>query len=142
MYIGAELLTPKAKWYIVIVFIILGVIFNIVIFLDPLNSFMFNPPDNPGESLIDYNINLFTLAGMLLAGLILPVLVFLGIGFIIKARQSTGIIKKKFYLISVGAICFCIFGLLEGNIQPGILLIFIRLGFISSFWFMYYGLKT
>ncbi|MHA2281489.1 MAG: hypothetical protein ACXAC5_11600 [Promethearchaeota archaeon] len=141
MYIGTELLTPRIKKPILIIFLIISIIFEIVIFVDPRNSFNFNPdipliPDN----LIDYNVNLLTLAGMLMGGLLLPVLVFLGFGFIYKAIQSSGVIRKKFFLLSAGSICFCIFGLLEGLTAPGILVIFVRLGYVSSFILMYFGL--
>ena len=44
IYIGAELLIPKAKWYVVIIFIILSIIFEILIFTDPFSAFKFQDP--------------------------------------------------------------------------------------------------
>ncbi len=141
MYIGAELLTPKIKRPIFIIFLIISIIFEIVIFID-INSFKFNPliGDPPSKNLIDYNVNLLSLAGILMGGLLLLVLVFLGLGFLYKAFQSSGVIRKNFFLLSAGSISFCIFGLLEGLIAPGPLVIFVRLGYVSSFILMYYGL--
>lgn len=141
MYIGAELLTPKIKKPIFIIFLILSIIFEIIIFIDPINSFKFIPPipDIP-DNLIDYNVNLLSLAGMLMGGLLLLVLVFLGLGFLYKGLQSSGVIRRNFILLSAGSISFCIFGLLEGLIAPGPLVIFVRLGYVSSFILMYYGL--
>jgi len=143
MYLGAELLVPKYKWYIVAFFIVLSVIFEVVMLLDPPGSFNFIPeiPLAPPKNLIDYNINLTTLAGMLMGGLLLPVLIFLGFGFLYKGIQSSGIIRRNFFFLSAGSICFCVFGLLEGLTAPGILGIFVRIGYLASFWFMYYGLK-
>jgi len=142
MYIGTELLTPKMKWYIISIIAIISIIFEIVIFMDPLNAFYFDEPTTiPPERLIDYNVNLDTMAGMLVGSLLLSVLIFLGIGFLYKAFQSTGEIKRKFYFLSLGSLCFCIFGLLEGLTAPGFMVIIVRIGYLSSFWFMYVGLR-
>ena len=142
MYIGAELLTPKIKQYIVIIILIISIVFETLIFIQPLESFNFvpEPPQAPSINLIDYNVNLFTLAGMIMGGLLLMVLIFLGFGFLYKAFQSSGIIRKKFFYLSAGSLCFCIFGLLEGLTVPGFLVILVRIGYLSSFWLMYTGL--
>ena len=143
MYIGTELLTPEKKWYVLTFIIIISVAFEIVMFIDPLTAFNFNPdpPSAPIINLIDYNINLLTIAGMLVGGLLLSTLVFLGFGFFYKGLQSTGEIRKKFFYLSAGAIGFCVFGLLEGLTVPGITVIFVRIGYLASFWFMYLGLR-
>ena len=141
IYIGGELLVPKAKWYLVSVFIVLSIVFYFLVFTDPFNTFNFNPPSVSGDGLIDYNLNTFSLAGMIMGLLLILIIIFLGFGFLIKSFQSTGILKRKFFLLSMGSICFCVFGLLEGLVVPGIAVIFVRIGYLSSFWFMYYGLK-
>jgi hypothetical protein len=142
MYIGAELIVPRFRLHIVIIFVVISIFFETVIFMDPRNSFNFIPtiPNPPPINLIDYNVNLLTLAGILMGGLLLPVLVFLGLGFLFKALQSSGEIRKKFLLLSAGSICFCVFGLLEGLTAPGFLVIIVRLGYVSSFILMYFGL--
>ncbi|MDX1798136.1 MAG: hypothetical protein R3255_05765, partial [Candidatus Lokiarchaeia archaeon] len=99
-------------------------------------------PVVPINNLIDYNVNLNTIAGYLMGGLLISVIIFLGLGFIYKAFQSTGAIRKNFLYLSLGSLCFCIFGLLEGLTVPGIWVIFVRIGYLSSFWFMYLGLKS
>ncbi|NHJ23194.1 MAG: hypothetical protein EAX89_01365 [Candidatus Lokiarchaeota archaeon] len=141
IFIGEKLLIPKAKWYVVSLFIILGIVFEIIVITTPFDSFNFAYPAVLGEGLIDYNLNIFSLAGMLMAFFLLTVIVLLSTGFLIKAFQSTGILKKKFFLISMGSLCFCVFGLLEGLTIPGFTIIFVRIGYLSSFWLMYYGLK-
>lgn len=142
MYIGTELLTPKIKKYIILLILIIGIFFEIVVFVDPLNSFNFIPEPYvvPSIDLIDYNVNLITLAGMLMGDMLLTVLIFLGIGFLYKGFQSSGVIRKNFLLLSAGSLCFCIFGLLEGLTAPGFLGVLVRIGYLSSFWFMYFGL--
>lgn len=148
VYIGEELLLPKAKWYIVSLFIILSIVFYVIVFIDPFSAFNFNPPAVAGDGLIDYNLNTFSLAGLLMGFFLILIIILLGIGFLIKSFQATGILKKKFLLLSLGSIFFCIFGLLEGLTVPGLTeiirisyLIFVRIGYLSSFWLMYYGLK-
>jgi hypothetical protein len=141
LYIGAELLIPKKKWYLMALVVIICIIFVILFFLDPMGTFNFVPPPVLGESLIDYNVNMFTPAGIIMAILLLLVLVILGFGFLIKSIQSTGVLRKKFFFLSMGSICFCVFGLLEGLTAPGVMVIFVRIGYLISFWLMYYGLK-
>ncbi len=144
LYIGAELLIPKRKWYLMFIIVVICILFEILFFLDPLGTFNFVPPPEvppTGELLIDYNVNMFTPAGIIMAILLLAVLIILGFGFLIKSFQSSGVLRKKFFFLSMGSICFCIFGLLEGLTEPGFMVIFVRLGYLISFWLMYYGLK-
>jgi len=143
MYIGAKLLIPKIKLHILSIVLVISIFFEIIIFMYPLSSFNFKPepPLAPTENLIDYNVNLLTPAGMLMGVLLLLVLIFLGLGFLFKGLKSSGVIRKNFLFLSVGSLFFCIFGLLEGLTAPGILVIFVRLGYLSSFWLMYLGLK-
>jgi len=141
IYIGSKLLVPKLKWVIISIFTVLSIFFYIIIFIDPFEAFNFVYPAIPEELLIDYNTIILSIVGMLMAFFLLSTIFLLGVGFLIKAFQSTGILKKKFFLLSLGAIFFCVFGLLEGLTAPGLMIIFVRIGYLTSFWFMYYGLK-
>lgn len=141
IYIGSKLLVPKLKWAIISLFVVLSIFFYVIIFMNPFAAFNFDYPANPGELLIDYNTIITSIAGMLMAFFLLSTIILLGFGFLIKAFQSTGVLKKKFFLLSLGAIFFCVFGLLEGLTAPGLMIIFVRIGYLASFWFMYYGLK-
>ncbi len=142
LYIGAELLIPKKKWYLMVIIIIICIIFDILFFTDPTGTFNFVvDPLSPVKLLIDYNVNMFTPAGIIMAILLLMILIVLGFGFLIKSFQSTGVLRRKFLFLSLGAICFCIFGLLEGLTVPGPMVIIVRIGYLISFWLMYYGLK-
>ncbi len=141
IYLGAELMTPNRKRLLTWIYLVLMVIFEILLFLDPSGSFDFTYPNKSGEALIDYNLNLGSPAGILMIIFILSMIGFLGIGFLIKAFQATGEIRKKFLLLSLGVFLYCIFGLLESLIAPGYALIIIRIGYISGPLFMYFGLK-
>jgi len=147
MYIGSELHLPKndkAERLILLIYLLLGIVFTVIIFLDPFSAFYFGYPEgypNDPEALVDYNINLTSIAGLLMAAMLFSVLLFLGVGTLIRGIKLTGDIKKRFILISLGAFCFGIFGILEGLTVPGGVLIFVRIGYLSSFWFLYYGLS-
>ena len=147
MYIGSELHFPEKKnieKMLLVVYSTLGIIFTIIIFLDPFSAFYFGYPDgypnNPNE-LIDYNINLTSIAGLIMIFMLFSVLILLGLGTLIKGMKLSGEIRKRFILISLGAFCFGIFGIFEGLIVPGGILIIVRIGYLSSFWFLYYGLS-
>ncbi len=142
MYIGAELLVPEKKLHITIVYIILMIVFEILIFLNPLGSLNFVYPKKPGEKLIDYNLVLFSPAGILMIIFIVSMIIFLGVGFLVKGIQATGDLRKKFLFLSIGVFIYSIFGLLESLTEPGLLLIIIRIGYISGPMFMYLGLKS
>ncbi|MHA1670439.1 MAG: hypothetical protein ACTSV5_07645 [Promethearchaeota archaeon] len=123
IYIGIKLLALKYKWVILSLFIVLSILFEVIIFLDPFAAFNFDDPPIPGELLIDYNIIIASMAGILMALFLLSTIILLGFGFLIKAFQSDGVIKKKLILLSIGAIFFCVFGLLEGLMEPGLAVI-------------------
>ena len=136
-----EVLEFKRKKILVFLYIILGVIFNILIFIDPINSFYSGFYETQSERLIDYNINITSIAGIFLALMLIPLILLLGVRIMRDAFKTTGTLRKKFLLISLGAFCYGIFGMLEGFTQPGVSVIIVRIGYLSSFWFLYYGLK-
>ena len=132
---------PEKKLYIVSVYVVLMIIFEILLFLNPVGSFNFVYPSSSGNALIDYNLKLTTPAGILMIIFIASVIIFLGFGFLIKAIQSTGELRRKFLLLTVGVFMYSVFGLLESLMEPGYLLIVVRIGYISGPIFMYLGLK-
>ena len=142
IYIGAELMFPEKKWYITIVYAILMIIFEVLIFLDPVGSFNFVPPKGgSGTALIDYNVKLTSPAGILMIIFIVSTVIFLGLMTLIKAIQSTGELRKKFLLLAIGMFLYAIFGFMESLTELGFLLIPVRIGYISGPIFMYFALK-
>jgi len=142
MYLGGELIFPKLKWHIVIGFAILGVIFELFLFLDTANTFEKLAAAHPGEDLIDAQFNRASPTFILIAIFLLSTLIFLSIGFLIKAKQSTGELRRKFLLLFTSIIVFVIAGALDSLIPPGVAIGIIRaVGSTSALW-MYLGLKT
>jgi hypothetical protein len=141
MRMGSRLLMPDKIKLISLIYFILMILFEIAIFLDPMNSFNFIYPEKTGEALIDYNLVLLSPAGFLMIIFIISLVVFLGFGFLIKAFQTTGNVRKKLLLLSTGVFLYAIFGMFESLTEPGFALIIIRIGYISGPLFMYFGLK-
>lgn len=142
MYIGALLITPKKKWYIFSIYIVLGIIFELFLFIDLSGSVTFDYPFTSGEDLINDNLVFTSITGIVALIFLLSLLIFLGFGFLRKGLQSAGIIRRKFFLISGGAFIYIIGAVLDGLFSPGLALIFSRSAMAFSSWLFYFGLKA
>ena len=140
-YVGAELLIPKKKWYIVGVFFILGVLYELFMFIDPIGSFIVVYPKTSGEDLLDVSVNSFSPFNVIQAILGLMIFTFLGVGFLIKSIQSKGVLRKKFLLLAIGIGIISILAIFDVSIALGNARAFIRLFLISGFWVMYLGIR-
>ncbi len=141
LYVGAELLIPKKKWYLVSVFIVLGVLWEILLFLGPMSSFTFTYPDKPGEDVIDTQVNYGTPLFLISIIFLFSLLIFNGLGYLFKSIQSTGMIRRKFLLLSIGYLTYVTCFVLETYISLHIALVIIRFTLIICFWLWYIGLK-
>jgi len=141
MYIGAELIIPKKKWYLESIYIVLGIIFELLVFLNTMSSFTFDMPDNPGENIIDASTIIPSPAFIIMVAFLLGGWILNGFGFFYKGIHSEGIIRKKYFLLSVGFNIFIISTALEVLLSPGMFLFIVRFGMISSTWFWYLGLR-
>ncbi len=140
MLITAQILLPEMKWYIVSIYVILGIIFEFFVFFDTLNSFIFDDPINPGWSLIDARFNVSSPAFVLIAIFDFSVL-FNGIGFLRKSIQSKGIIRRKNLYLSIGFFIFVFFTIFDVFNFPGFSLYIVRIGINFCYLFFYLGLK-
>ncbi len=142
MYLGGELLWPKGKWILVSIYIVLGVIFEMFLWFNINHSFEELAPEVPGETIIAASFERGYWTFILVAIFLVSALVFLGIGFLIKAKQATGDLRKKFLFLAIGFIIFVLAGASDSLIEPGALLWIIR-GIMMTFaiW-LYLGLKT
>ena len=139
MYIGGELILPKRKWILVIIYMILGIIFEYFLWFQTDNTFVIDLV--PGEIIDSSFVTLYP-TFLLMALFILSILIFHGMGFLIKAKKSTGVLRKKFLLLGIGFIIFSIAGAGDSLVNPGIGLVIVRLAMISSIVLMYFGLKA
>jgi len=141
MYLGGSLLVPKKKWILVGVFIILGIVFEYFLWFHTSESFVITL-GVPGEELIDSSFNRQSPTFILIALFLVSVLVFLSIGFLIKAKQATGELRKKFLYLSLGFFIFVVVGALDALVAPGPILGVIRGVMMTFALWMYLGFKT
>lgn len=142
MYLGGELIWPKGKWIIVGIYIVLGVIFEMFLWFNTNHSFEELEPKVEGEYIIAASFDNSHPTFILVAIFLVSALVFLGFGFLIKAKQATGDLRRKFLFLAIGFIIFVFTGASDSLIEPGPLLGIIR-GMMMTFaiW-LYLGLKT
>ncbi len=141
MYLGGSLMFPKKKWVIVGIFIALGLVFEYFLWFQTNASFTWTL-NNPGDELIDASFVRTHPTFLLIALFLVSTLVFLGIGFLIKAKQATGELRKKFIYLALGFIIFVVCGALDSIIPPGIAIGFVRGVMMTFALWMYLGLKT
>jgi len=141
MYLGGELLIPKKKWILVGAFIILGIIFEYFLWFQTDQSFTWTLT-NPGEGLIDASFVRTHPTFLLIALFLVTALVFLGIGFFIKAKQATGDLRKKFFYLGLGFTIFVVCGALDSILTLPVAIGFSRVLMMTFALWMYLGLKT
>jgi hypothetical protein len=151
MIFGAWLITPGKKWYIFITYLILGVLFEVFLLTDFNSTVTFTQPgiDFPaGTDLINDNLNFESIASIIALIFLVSIFVFLGGGFLRKSFQSTGIIRKKFLSLSLGAFIYIVGAVLDGLFTSDLGLIFIisliliRSAMAVSAFLFYYGIKA
>ncbi len=142
MYIGGELLMPKKKWILVGIFIIFSIAYEYFLFSDPLASFEYVVPSPLGSDIIDTSSNYSYPTSYFLIVFILSILMFNGIGFLVKAKQATGILRKKFLYLSIGFIVFAVVVIFDSVVPPMIALFIVRFGIILSSISLYLGIKS
>ena len=95
VYLGVELTIPKIKRIILITSIVISIVYEIILFLDPLAVLTFEYPETSGENLIDGYIKLGNPVSVLgMIGIVL-LIIFNGFGFLYRGIQSKGIVRKK-----------------------------------------------
>jgi len=142
MYIGGELLMSKKKWILVGIFLVISIAYEFFLFWDPVTSFKYALPDSLGSDLIDTSSNYLYPTSYFLIVFILSILIFNGIGFLVKAKQATGILRKKFLYLSFGFIVFAVIVTFDSVLPPMVALFIVRFGIIGSSILLYLGIRS
>ncbi|MFX0046761.1 MAG: hypothetical protein ACFE8G_01205 [Candidatus Hermodarchaeota archaeon] len=146
LYLGGELLIPKRKWILIGVFIVLGLLFEYFLWFQTTESFIWFAPGEAGfisgEDVIDVNFVRTHPTFLLVALFLIVALIFLGIGFLVKAKQATGELRKKFIYLAVGFIIFVVCGALDSILTLPVAIGFSRVVMMTFAFWMYLGLKT
>ena len=142
MFFGAELIAPKKKWTVFTIYLILGIVFDVLLIFESPSPLTYTYPAIPGEDLINDSLVFESITSILALIFLVSILILDGFGFLRKGIQGTGIIRRKFYYLSLGAFLYIMGGILDGLFDPGISLIFIRAAMIISAILFYLGVKT
>ncbi|MFW9875606.1 MAG: hypothetical protein ACFFG0_21090, partial [Candidatus Thorarchaeota archaeon] len=126
LYLGGELIWPKGKWILVVIYVALGLVFEMFLWFNTNHSFEELWPKKPGETIIAASFETTHPTFILVAVFLVSALIFLGIGFLIKAKQATGDLRRKFLFLAIGFIIFVFTGASDSLIEPGPLLGIIR----------------
>ena len=140
IYVNAELLIPRKKKYLLSIFIPLCVIFELFIIFDPEGSFTFLYPENSGEHLIDDRLVISSFPGLIMS-LFFPIGIISSTGYFYKSKSLQGLMRNKFRILGISIGGYTICGVLDSFINPGIAIVFIRIGIMTFFWLNYIGLK-
>jgi hypothetical protein len=145
-YLGGELMAPEKTKIIVGIYTVLGVIFEVFMFIFPngnnsaIGTFTWDDPT--AGNLLNTGFNRASPTFWLVALFLISVLIFLGIGFALKAKQATGDLRRKFSYLSIAFIIFVVSGALDSILDPGVAIGFVRLLMATFAIWTYLGLKT
>ena len=134
--IGAELMMPSKRKIIIIFYSILGIIFESFLFFDTANAFIFTKDELIAASFV-YGHPTFILIAFFLGS----ILILNGIGSLIYSFKSTGVIKRRFRLMSLTFVLFVIVGVFDALLAPGPILFIARMGMVLCAVFLYAALK-
>jgi len=140
-FVGAELIIIRGKKLILISFLIFGLIYEILIFINPFYSLYSVPPVNSGEDLIHTNVIFGTPVSFLLIFLFGYVLTIVDIGFFYKGVKARDILRKKYIILFLGFTLYHIIIFFDAFTNPRGALIIMRAGTFVCFLFWYLGLK-
>lgn len=137
LYLGAELMLPEQKKIIIIIFGVLSVIFEIILFIDPIGAFEFGITGGAIDANFVYGHPTFILVLVFL----LTVFVLNGLGSLRQVLKTTGVVRKKFAFMSATFILFVIVGALDAFLSPGPALFIARMGMIACAFMLYLALR-
>ena len=147
LYLGSVILAPKSKKIILIVYSVIGIIFELLLFLDTTNAFIFTDPLPPspdfvsGTRLIDSRFNPRHPIFFLIAFFLISLVALNAVGSIRQAVKSPGVIRKKSMSLAIVFLLFPIVAIIDAYIPAGPILFVSRSGMIFIAIFMYFALK-
>jgi len=141
MLVSAELVLPKKKWIIIGSYILIAIIYELLILIDPNNSFSAEYPQTAGETVIYEYLVFESPAGIFYLVGVLYMTLFGVLGFLIKGIKSTGILKKKLFLLSIGLFSVLLIITLMQFKLSVLFNVFLWVGNIVAFYIMYIGLR-
>ncbi|MBY9020546.1 MAG: hypothetical protein KGD67_05770 [Candidatus Lokiarchaeota archaeon] len=139
-YVAAEILVPKKKILIIIIYAILCIIFELSIFLDTLGNITFIEPTIPGGELIDDSLTFGSPASFIGIIFTLTGFFFNGFGLFFKGIRSSGVVGRKYKQLAIGYLIINVSALLD-FIGIAEIIVIVRVASLISIWFFYLGLR-
>ncbi|MEX2681527.1 MAG: hypothetical protein Q6373_008000 [Candidatus Sigynarchaeota archaeon] len=141
LYLGAKLLIPEKRKVVLIMYIILGIVFEIFLFAQTAASFVFTMPPLPGDVLIDARFNYAHPTFYFIAAFLCSVIGINVVGSLYRAKNSAGKIRTKFTLLAVVFLLFVVVAVFDALLSPGPVLFVARLGMLVCAVLIYKVLK-
>ncbi len=146
IYLGIEFLIPGVKKEfknsILFIYIILAIIFDLFLLLDPFGTVDYKMPSNSGENLIDNVLIMGSPASILLIIFFATATLFYVVRFFYGSVKSTGLLREKFANLTICFILLLGFGTVDILFfLPTIILIIVRYGMVASGLFFVLGVK-
>ncbi|MFW9875211.1 MAG: hypothetical protein ACFFG0_19060 [Candidatus Thorarchaeota archaeon] len=139
--IGAEITIKKNKILFLSIFAILGLIYEIIIFLNPFSSLISINNVVPSVSLIHTNIIFGTSLFFIMGFFMISIVIFVDLSLFLRGIKSEGIIRKKYFMLALGFITYQIITSFDAFSYPGVFLIIIRGSIFVCFLIWYLALK-
>jgi len=133
MIIGAELMTPDKKKLILVISIILGIFYELFLFLGAREAF--KTPEPPAGELYSSSFVLLHPVFLFIAVFIGTIFVFLVIGSLRMGLKSSGELRTKYFLLALGFFLFIMVVFIDSFFDEPILpdLIMICVAFLIYF---------
>ncbi len=146
IYIGIEFLMPTVKKElknsILFTYVVLALIFDLLLFLDPFGTVDYKFPSKSGENLIDNILIIGSPASIFLMIFLITAIILYVIRFLYGTVKSSGLLRGKFTSLTICFILLIGFGTLDILFfLPTIILIFVRFGMVISGLFYILGIK-
>lgn len=140
MYLGGELTFPEKKRILLIISVIMGVFFELLLFLDTNASFK-DLPDPGGLELYDTRFEYTHPTFIIIAVILGLIFVLNGVGALRASLKASGVIKQRFLYLSFSFFLFIPVAIFDAFLEPGVILSIIRLLMIFVAWLMYLSLR-
>ncbi len=141
IYIGAEIVIKKNKIPFLLIYGILGLIYEIIIFIDPFGSLISITNIVSGESLIHTNIIFGTPLFFIMGFFMISIIILVDLSLFLRGIKSEGIIRKKYLMLALGFITYQLITSFDAFSYPGVFLIIIRGCIFVCFLIWYLALK-
>lgn len=140
IYIASDLIIPKKKRIITIPYIGFAAIYEVFVFLDPINTYEFVLPEVSGEDLINPSLIPNTPLFFLMMVFLLSILLTAG-SYLFKALSSKENMRKKLSFLSIGYFIFVFVGAIDSLMQPSFTLFLLRMVVLVIPLFFYLALR-